>query len=122
MTGAFCEMYGNSIRNQVLEFLLENQDLDFSVGDMAKELGISKPKAYEAIYDFEKKCLVRKTRVVGKTQLYALEKNNSRVKLFLYDFKKCLHLVLEEHRQKKTAGNPHLSKGIGKEHSSAALS
>ena len=97
--GAFCETYGNTIPNRILEYLMENEDLDFAVGDMAKELQISKPKAYEIIGKFEKKGYVRKSRIVGKTQLYILNKENSRVKLFLRDFKECLRIVAEEYSE-----------------------
>ena len=66
---------------------------------MAKELQISKPKAYEIIGEFEKKGYLKKSRIVGKTQLYILNKENSRVKLFLNDFKECLRLVVEENSE-----------------------
>ena len=83
--------------------MLENQYLDFAVGDMAKELKISKPKAYEVIRKFEKKEYVEKSRIIGKTQLYKLNKENRRVKLFLKDFKECLKIVVEEfHEKSKT--------------------
>ncbi len=97
MIGAFCEIYGDTIENQVLEYLLENQDIDIAVGDMALELEISRPKAYQVINDFEEKRYIRKTRVVSGTQLYALNKENKRIHLFLHDFKECLRLVSEEH-------------------------
>jgi sugar-specific transcriptional regulator TrmB len=76
--------------------MLENQDLDFAVGDTAKELEISRPKAYEVIRQFETKDYVKKSRIIGKTQLYKLNKNNLRVKLLLRDFRECLKLVAEE--------------------------
>ncbi|MFC1691746.1 hypothetical protein ACFL0W_06215 [Nanoarchaeota archaeon] len=107
--GAFCEIYGNTIHNKVLEYLLENQDLDFAIGDMAKEIKISRPKAYEVIKEFEKKNYVKKSRVIGKTQLYQLNKNNKIVKLFLKNFKACLKLVLEEYE-----GDRNLVEGKGK--------
>ncbi len=99
--GAFCETYGATIENLVLEYLLENQDLDVAVGDMAKELDISRPKAYEVTEDFENKGYVVKSRVVGKTQLYKLNKANIRVKIFLRNFEECLRLVIDEHSGKK---------------------
>jgi len=98
--GVFCETYGNTINNRILEYLLENQTLDFAIGDMAKELKISRPKAYEVIKEFKKKNYVRKSRIIGKTQLYILNKENKIVKLFLKTFKECLKLVLEEHQGK----------------------
>jgi len=97
--GAFCETYGNTISNRILEYMMENQDLDFAVGDMAKELGISRPKAYETIGVLEKKGYARKSRIIGKTQLYILNKENERVKLFLRDFRECLRLVADEHSE-----------------------
>ncbi|MBW2994900.1 MarR family transcriptional regulator [Candidatus Woesearchaeota archaeon] len=108
--GVFCEIYGATIENRILEYLLENQDLDFAVGDMAKELGISRPKAYDVIKKFEKKKYVKKSRIIGKTQLYILNMENKRVKLFLRDFKECLKLVIEEHR--KNALSDVMPKGI----------
>ena len=103
--GAFCETYGNTIPNRILEYLMENEDLDFAVGDMAKELEISKPKAYEIIGKFEKNGYLKKSRIVGKTQLYILNKENSRVKLFLNDFKECLRIVVEENSEESLCEN-----------------
>ncbi len=100
MEGIFCELYGNTIRNKVLEYLLENQDLDFAIGDMAKELKISRPKAYEYIEKFKKENYVKRSRIVGKTQLYILDKTNKRVKFLIKVFKACLTLVLNEQNVK----------------------
>ena len=99
--GAFCEMYGITMDNYILEYLLENQYIDFAIGDMAKELKISKPKAYEIIKKFEKKGYVKKSRIIGKTQLYILNKENIKVKLFMRNFKECLNLVIEEYAEQK---------------------
>lgn len=101
MTGAFCQTYGKTIDNRILEYLLENQELDFAVGDMAKELKISKPKAYEVIKSFEKKEYIKKSRIIGKTQLYILNKENRRVQLFLKDFKECLRIIVEEYSEEE---------------------
>lgn len=100
--GAFCETYGATIENLIIEYLLENQDLDIAIGNMAKELGISRPKAYDVIENFKKKGYVVKSRIVGKTQLYKLDKENIRVKIFLRNFDECLQLVIDEHSEKKT--------------------
>ena len=56
-------------------------------------------KRKDLIRYFEEKLYVRKSRVVGKTQLYVLNKENQRVKLFLRDFKECLRLVVEEYSE-----------------------
>lgn len=99
--GAFCETYGDTINNRILEYILENQDIDFAVGDMAKELNISRPKAYDVIKSFQDKGYVKKSRIVGKTQLYKLNKDSKRVKLFLKDFKECLRIITEEYSEPK---------------------
>jgi len=96
MTTILLEIYGDTIHNRILEYLLENQDLDFAVGDMAKDLDISKPKAYQIMYDFEEKDYIKKSRIIGKTQLYVLNKKNKRIQLLLRHFKQCLQLVVEE--------------------------
>ena len=93
-TGAFCALYGNTIRNRILEYLLENQGLDFAVGDMAKELKISRPKAYEVAKIFEKKRFIKKSRIVGKTQLYILNKEEKIVQFLLKSFRACLKLIV----------------------------
>ena len=94
--GTFCETYGDTIRNRFLEYLLENQDLDIALGDAAKEIKASRPKVYEIAFEFLGKKYLKKSRIVGKTQMYKLNKENIRVKLFLKDFKDCLRIVVEE--------------------------
>lgn len=94
--GVFCEVYGKSMHNLVLEYLLENQGLDFAIGDMAKEVKISRPKAYSVVKELLKKKYIRKSRIVGKTQLYLLDKNNKIVKLLIKDFKECLRIMYED--------------------------
>ena len=103
--GLFCETYGNTIENRVLQFLLENQDIDFAIGDMAREIKISRPKAYAVIEEFEGKKYAKKTRIVGKTQLYILNKENKIVKLFMRNFKECLKFLVEENRNSASNNN-----------------
>ena len=82
--GIFCEIYGKTLRNLVIEYLLEMRNLDFAVGDMAEEI----------------ENIVKKSRTVSGTQLYILNKNNIKVKLLTKTFKECLNLVIENHQEK----------------------
>ena len=66
-----------------MEYILENKELDFAAGDMAKSLMCQIPKAYEVIKNFQDKKYIKKSRIVGMTQLYLLNKENPRIKLFL---------------------------------------
>jgi sugar-specific transcriptional regulator TrmB len=97
MNSSFIEVYGNTLRNIILEYILENQDIDFAVGDMAKEVEISKPKAYQITDEFIKKGYITKSRVIGKTQLYKLNKESNIVKVYLRNFRECLKLVVEKY-------------------------
>ena len=99
--GAFVEVHGDTLANRVLEYLLENQDIDIAVGDLAEEISISRPKAYEIIAQFEKKKYVIKSRVVGRTQLYKINKSNRRIRLFMRMFLECLRIIAEEYAERK---------------------
>ncbi|MBS3119422.1 hypothetical protein J4475_01210 [Candidatus Woesearchaeota archaeon] len=101
--GAFCELYGKSLRNRALEYVLELNRLDFAVGDLAREIGISRPKAYQIIGELEKEELVRKSRIVGGTQLYVLNETDGRVKILRKAFRECLKSVMEYHEAGKIA-------------------
>ena len=102
--GMFCEVYGKSLRNLIIEFLLENKGLDFAIGDAAKELGMSRPAAYKIIKELENEKIVKKSRVVSGTQLYLLNEENIKAKLLIKNFKECLKIVVEEESQNH-AGN-----------------
>jgi len=99
--GVFCETYGVTLYNRVIEYLLERSELGIAVGNMAKDLEISRPKAYQVIYELEEKGYVKKNRIIGKTQLYILNKENKHVKLIIKAFKECLNMVMDEYIKKK---------------------
>jgi len=86
--GVFCKVYGKTLRNKVLEYMLEMGDLDFAVSDI--EASISKPKKYQIVNEFLQERIVRKSRVVAGTQLYILNKRDIKVKLLLRSFDDCL--------------------------------
>ncbi|MGV8141676.1 MAG: winged helix-turn-helix domain-containing protein [Candidatus Woesearchaeota archaeon] len=103
---AFCDVYGYTLNNLVWGHFLENRGVGVAVGDMAKELGISRPKAYQIINEFVKKGYVIKSRTLGKTQLYKLNNDNYVVKIYIRNFKECLKMVIEEYKTKKNhSGN-----------------
>lgn len=94
--GKFCEVYGKTLRNKLLEYILEMGRLDFAVGGLAEEINISRPKAYQLITELEDEGIIKKTRIVGKTQLYSLNHENVKVKLLKKSFDECLRLVVDE--------------------------
>ena len=93
--GLYCQIYGNTIQNRILAYLFENEGLDFAIGDLSKEVNISRPKAYEYIGNFEKINYVQKSRMIGRTKLYKLNSANVIIKLLKKNFNECLKLVIE---------------------------
>ena len=103
--GKYCEIYGFTVRNRVVEYFLENLGTEIAVGNMAKEIGISRPKAYQIIDELMRRNYVLKDRIIGKTQLYQLNKDNLIVKIFMRNFNECLNIIVEEHSKKKTSNS-----------------
>lgn len=98
--GAFCEMYGKTLRNLILEFILVRQSVDFSVGDLSEEVGVSRPKAYQEVYALEGQGLVKRSRIVSGTQLWRLNNEDVIVKKLKKDLMFCLKRVVEKHKLK----------------------
>lgn len=96
--GAFCGLYGKTLRNRVVEYMLEMPNLDFAVSDITEEIGASKPKMYQIINGLEKEGLIKKSRVVAGAQLYILNKEKKEVRLLQKSFKDCLRNVVNEHQ------------------------
>lgn len=94
--GAFCEVFGKTLRNRMLEFILCMEYSDFAVGDAAEMIEISKPKMYEMIRQAEKEGIVKKSRIVSGTQLYKLNKEDPKVKILLNSLMDCIRMVVEE--------------------------
>ena len=94
--GAFCKVYGQTLRNKVLEFILEMGELDFAVSDILEEVNISKPKLYEIIKELEEENIIIKSREVGGTQLYILNIESKKVDVLIKSFNDCLKIVIEE--------------------------
>ena len=99
--GQFCEVYGKTLTNLLWENVLCFEDY-IDVGFVAKEIGISRPKAYKLIYEFLEKGYLVKQRIVGKTQLYKLNKEHPIVKIHLRNFRECGRMVSEKYKKSTT--------------------
>ncbi len=97
--GTFCKIYGKSLRNKVLEFILELRELDFAVSDILEEINISKPKLYQIIKELEEDNIIKKCREVSGTQLFILNQKDEKVKLLIQSFNECLKIVIEEFKE-----------------------
>ena len=94
--GAFCDLFGATARNRVLEIFLEGTGVDNGLGNIAEESGLSRATVYYIIARLLRQGLVMPTRTVGRTQLYKLNTGNEEVKALLSGFNSALRLVENE--------------------------
>ncbi len=79
----FVETFGDSPHIRVLDFFLTFSEFDYSKSQVADEIGISRI-TIEPIWDkLIKKEFLKKTRVIGRAEMYALNKSNPRVQELL---------------------------------------
>ena len=92
----FIEFMGDSPTIRVLDYLLTERDLDFSITDIAKNSAIGRTTLYRIWADLIKNKILLSTRTIGKAKLYKLNKDNFVIKklieiddrLMLEDLKK----------------------------------
>ena len=61
---------------KIIDFLLENKEMDFSKSDISKGAGISRASLFNYWSEIEKHGIVKATRSFGKTKLYTLNVKN----------------------------------------------
>ena len=83
----FIEFMGDSPTIRVLDYLLTERELDFSITDLAANAGIGRATLYRIWDDIIKNRLIIPTRVIGKAKLFKLNTKNEGVKklIELYD-------------------------------------
>lgn len=92
----FIEFMGDSPTIRVLDYLLTERDLDFSITDMAKNAKIGRSSLYRIWNDLIRNAIIVPTRNIGKAKLFKLNKESLKVKklveiddaLMLEDLKK----------------------------------
>ena len=93
----FIELFGDSPTIKVLDYLLTERELDFSISDMARNAGIGRATLYRIWGQLIKNEIITYTRTVGKSKLYKLNAQNPKIKKLIEidDM-----LILEELRSK----------------------
>jgi predicted DNA-binding protein YlxM (UPF0122 family) len=74
-------LFGNTATARVLDFMRIFSDWDYSKQDIAKNSDVSFRHASKAIEKLEKLELIRKTRNVGRAQMYQYNMQNSAARL-----------------------------------------
>lgn len=96
-TSIFIEFMGDSPMVRVIDYLLTERELDFSITDMAKNSGIGRATLYRIWDKLIKNEIIIHTRDIGKAKLFKLNAENKKIKklIEIYDM-----LILEELKTK----------------------
>ena len=76
----FIEFMGDSPVARVLDYLLTERDLDFSITDMAENAGIGRSTLYRVFDNLIKNKIIIHTRDIGRAKLFKLNKDNPKIK------------------------------------------
>ena len=89
----FIEFMGDSPMIRVLDYLLTERELDFSITDMAENAGIGRATLYRVWDGLIRNKVIVHTRDIGKAKLFKLNMENPKIKklIEIYDM-----LTLEE--------------------------
>lgn len=79
---AFLDIFGDSPILRVLDFLVVNEDFDYSMTDIASLSGVGYSTLKLFWSKLENSRVVKQTRIVGKARMYKLNFDNSVVKKF----------------------------------------
>jgi len=89
----FIEFMGDSPTIRVLDYLLTERELDFSITDMAENAGIGRATLYRIWGNLIKNAIIIHTRDIGKARLFKVNTENTKIKklIEIYDM-----LILED--------------------------
>ncbi len=76
----FIEFMGDSSTIRVLDYLLTERGLDFSITDLAENAGISRATLYRIWDKLIKNKIIIHTRDIGKAKLFKLNTKNEKIK------------------------------------------
>ena len=93
----FVDFMGESPIIKVLDYLLTERELDFSITDLANNSKIGRATLYRIWNNLIENEILNPTRTIGKAKLFKLNINNSKIKklIEIYDM-----LTLEALRKK----------------------
>ena len=75
----FIEFMGDSPKIRIIDYLLTMGGLDFSITDMARNVAIGRTTLYRIWDQLLKNKIILSTRVIGKSKLYKLNKENPKI-------------------------------------------
>ena len=89
----FIDFMGDSSMIRVLDYLIAQREIDFSITDIAKNAGIGRATLYRIWDNLINNKIIKPTRIIGKAKLFILNTENKKIQklIGIYDM-----LVLEE--------------------------
>lgn len=83
----FRELFGDSPEVKILDFLISFQMYDYSLTEIAKNSGVSYSSLQVIWPRFVKRGFVRKTRRIGKSDMFSLNRDNLAIRqLIQFEF------------------------------------
>ena len=76
----FIEFMGDSPTIKVIDYLLTERDMDFSISDIARNSNISRATLYRIWNNLIKYEIVLQTRQIGLSKLFKLNKSNPKIR------------------------------------------
>lgn len=74
---------GDSMENVILDFLIGGIGMDYSKKDISDGCNISRPTIYKVLPQMLKEGTIKKTRTLGRSALYTLNKDSKKVQYLL---------------------------------------
>ncbi|WP_290597721.1 MULTISPECIES: hypothetical protein [unclassified Archaeoglobus] len=96
-------LFGDAPIIKILDFLLDEWELDFSKADVARETGVSWKTVNEVWGTLEKFGLIEYTRTVNRAKMYRVKKNNLFKTLKRLDMEILALLDRDDQKQEVTA-------------------
>ncbi|MBI5881218.1 hypothetical protein HZB90_03745 [archaeon] len=83
----FIEFMGDSPQIRVLDYLITEREIDFSITDIAENAGIGRATLYRLWDDLIKNKILIHTRDIGKAKLFKLNTSSPKIKklIEIYD-------------------------------------
>ena len=99
---SFTLVFGESPVIKVLDFLIDNQEFDYSLTDIAKNAEVGWTTIHQFWPELVRLAIVKKTRNIGRAELYKLNKESPLVnKLIEIDLLISKQLIQEELERQK---------------------
>jgi len=100
----FLSVFGDSPMLKVMDFLIVNEDFDYSMTDIASQSGVGYSTLKLFWKNLEANKIVKNTRMVGKAKMYKLNMANAVVKKFRdFYWETTKHAIREEMKEEMVA-------------------